>query len=107
LSFDFQEEFNPYLNKTMLFMLLENKNGLLRFNAFDWDEIPIADYECTLVAILPNGDVAYVSKEDFKRKINENTVNSYTNKTFYFNTERSDYKSFSKELKPTSTPKFI
>ena len=107
LSFDFQEEFNPYFNKTMLFMLLEDRNGLLRYNAFDWDEIPVVDYECTLVVVLPNGDVAYVSKEDFKRQINENTVNSYTNKTFYFKTERSDYESFSKELKPTSTPKFI
>jgi hypothetical protein len=81
---------------------------VLNFNAFDWDNIPILDLECSLVAVLPNGKIAYVSKEQFKAVINKNTLSPILENKFYFKTEKFDYDDFNELITPDKNqPRFI
>ena len=64
MSFDFQEEINPYINKIKLYAVLEDFNGLITYNAFDWNkvELPMGS-KVKLIAVLPNNMLAVVSPE--------------------------------------------
>lgn len=108
LSFDFEKELIPEINKVMLYLVLENERSVVKFNAFDWDDIPILDLECSLVAVLPNGKIAYVSKEQFKAVINKNTLSPILENKFYFKTEKFDYDDFNELITPDKNqPRFI
>ena len=89
LQFDFEKDLNPELNKVMLYVVLEKKRSVIRFNAFDWDEIPLTDSPCELIAVLPNGKVAYVSKEEFSKTIT--TSGLKRGNSFFFKTNKKDF----------------
>ena len=90
MNFDFEEEVSPKLNKVMLYLVLHKERSVVKFNAFDWDNIPIAKSDCSLVAMLPNGKVAYVSKENFQKTIDKfNKL--ITGMVINFKTERKEY----------------
>ena len=87
-EFDFENEINPKINKVLLYIILEKERSVFNFNAFDWDEIPLTDTECSLVAVMPNGKAAYISKEAFKKTVNISKIK--TGAHFFFKTERKD-----------------
>jgi len=89
LKFDFEKELNPELNKVMLYLILDEERSVFKFNAFDWDKIPLTDSKCALVAVLPNGKVAYVSIEDFQKTIDFAKLTN--GQTFFFKTVKKEY----------------
>ena len=89
LKFDFEKELNPKINKVMLYLILDEERSVIKFNAFDWDKIPLTDSKCALVAVLPNGKVAYVSYEDFRKKIDFDKLTD--GQSFYFKTVKKEY----------------
>jgi hypothetical protein len=89
LKFDFEKELNPKINKVMLYLILDEERSVFKFNAFDWDKIPLTDSKCALVAVLPNGKVAYVSQEDFQKTID--FANLTNGQTFFFKTVKKEY----------------
>jgi hypothetical protein len=91
MEFDFEKELIPEINKVMLYVIMEKERTVLNFNAFDWDKIPLLDAECALVAVLPSGKVAYVSKENFKAVIEANPLSSIRENKLFFKTEKLDY----------------
>ena len=91
MQFDFEKELIPELNKVMLYVIMEKERTVLNFNAFDWDKIPLLNAECALVAVLPSGKVAYVSKENFKAVLEANPLSSIRENKLFFKTEKLDY----------------
>lgn len=89
-NFDFENEISPKLNRVMLYLVLHKERSVVKFNAFDWDHIPVAKSDCSLLAVLPNGKVAYVSKENFEKTISKfNKLVS--GMVINFKTERKEY----------------
>lgn len=108
LSFDFENELNPKINRVMLYVIDEKERTVFKFNAFDWKNIPITKNDYSLVALLPDKTVAYVSKEDFRAKINAATLSPIRENKFYFVTERFSYDRFEDLIQPKeNTPRFI
>ncbi len=108
LSFDFENELNPAFNRVMLYVIDEKERTVFKFNAFDWKHIPITKNDYSLVAILPDKKVAFVSKEDFRAKINAATLSPILENKFHFVTERFSYDKFEKLIQPKeNTPRFI
>ena len=91
MQFDFEKELIPEINKVMLYVIMEKERTVLNFNAFDWDKIPLLNAECALVAVLPSGKVAYVSKENFKAVLEANPLSSIRENKLFFKTEKLDY----------------
>ena len=89
LQFDFEKGLNPEINKVMLYLILDEERSVFKFNAFDWDDIPLTDFKCALVAVLPNGKVAYVSQEDFQKTIDFAKLTN--GQSFYFKTVKKEY----------------
>jgi hypothetical protein len=102
ITFDFESELQPHINRVMLYMVLEDKNGVLKFNAFEWNKLPIADTRFSLVAVLPDGKVAYVPSSVIVKKLESGYIRKLT-----LTTERYDYETFDKCMKTQSNPRFI
>ena len=102
LTFDFEDELQPHINKVMLYMVLEEQNGVLKFNAFEWNALPIADTRFSLVAVLPDGKVAYVPSYKVEKQMEKQGP-----KKLFLETERYDYETFDKCMKNKSNPRFI
>ena len=100
LQFDFEKELNPKINKVILYLILDKERSVFKFNAFDWDEIPIIDTKCALVAVLPNGKVAYVSMEDFRKTIDFAKLTN--GQSFYFKTVKKEYEDMASIFKTPS-----
>jgi hypothetical protein len=110
VAFDFEKELNPLINHVMLYVILEDENGVIKFNAADWDKIPAISSRCSFVAVLPNGTVAYVSAQHYAKKINGSTVKKEFQNTMYFETERIPYEDFIEKILPktdATKPRFI
>jgi hypothetical protein len=101
ITFDFESEVQPHINRIMLYMVLEDKNGVLKFNAFEWNKLPIADTQFSLVAVLPDGKVAYVPSTEVIKCLETNK------RKIFLKTERYPYETFDKCMKKTSYPRFI
>jgi hypothetical protein len=101
ITFDFESELQPHINRVMLYMVLEDKNGVLKFNAFEWNKLPIADTRFSLVAVLPDGKVAYVPSTEVIKCLETNK------RKIFLKTERYPYETFDKCMKKTSYPRFI
>lgn len=102
ITFDFEDELQPHINKVMLYMVLEEQNGVLKFNAFEWNALPIADTRFSLVAVLPDGKVAYVPSYKVEKQMEKQGT-----KKLFLETERYDYETFDKCMKNKSNPRFI
>jgi hypothetical protein len=108
LSFDFENELNPKINRVMLYVIDEKERTVFKFNAFDWNNIPITENDYSLVALLPDQTVAYVSKESFRAVINTSTLSPILENKFHFTTERFSYDKFEDLIQPKeNTPRFI
>jgi hypothetical protein len=99
LEFDFEKEYSPEFNKVMLMMVMEEINSVLRLNAFEWDKIPVTSYTTEIVAVLPDGNIARVSPEEFGKQVNKETVSPYFTNRFYFKTERIKADDYAKKIK--------
>lgn len=108
LSFDFENELNPKINRVMLYVIDEKERTVFKFNAFDWNNIPITENDYSFVALLPNQTVAYVSIESFRAVINTSTLSPILENKFHFTTERFSYDKFDDLIQPKeNTPRFI
>jgi len=110
VAFDFEKELNPLINQVMLYVILEDENGVIKFNSADWDKIPALTSRCSFAAVLPNGTVAYVSAQHYAKKINGTTVKKEFQNTIYFVTERISYEDFVQKILPKTDetkPRFI
>jgi hypothetical protein len=110
VAFDFENELNPLINQVMLYVILEDQRGVIKFNAADWDEIPAITGRCSFAAVLPDGTVAYVSSAEYLKKINTKTVSKDFQNTIYFRTKRISYDEFVQQILPSDdlkTPRFI
>ena len=110
VAFDFENELNPLINQVMLYVILEDQRGVIKFNAADWDEIPAITSRCSFAAVLPKGIVAYVSSEHYAKKINTSTVRKEVLNTIFFVTKRMSYDDFVEHILPKNEetkPRFI
>lgn len=65
VTFDFEKEIDPLVNKIAVYVILHEDNSVLTFMPQDWKKVSlIKDRNCTLVAVLPRGEIAVVRKED-------------------------------------------
>jgi hypothetical protein len=102
ITFDFEDELVPEIHRVMLYMVLEEQNGVLKFNAFEWNKLPVSNTQFSLVAVLPNGKVAYVPSSKIIEKLGQGSKQK-----LYLETEKYDYESFDKCMKNKTQPKFI
>ena len=110
VAFDFEKELNPLINQVMLYVILEDQRGVIKFNAADWDEIPAITGRCSFAAVLPDGTVACVSSSEYAKKINTKTVQKDFQNTVYFKTKRISYNEFVQAILPpedAQMPRFI
>lgn len=111
-TFDFEEEINPLINEIMLYVILEEENGVIKFKSHDWDNAPILSSSCSMAAVLPDGTVAYISSEVFKDTVDPDGDGIPLNGTILFKTIRIDYEEFIEDILPsepeeTSIPRFV
>lgn len=105
VEFDFEDEINPLINEVMLYMLLEDQNGVLSYKSHEWDKLPYLTSRVTLAAVLPDGNVAVFSADKYDSLLDYNSGKRH----FKLKTVRIPYELFKKEYIPTSTsnPKFV
>ena len=87
-TFDFEDDLNAKINKVKLMMICANKNTVLTYNAFDWDELPILDDDVELVAALPNGSFAYVSGDSFRATVHKTKLGPYFENKRHFRSSK-------------------
>jgi len=88
LAFDFQANVSAEFNKVMVMMVMEEINAVLKYNSFDWDDVSVIDTHTELIMVLPDGIIARVSAEEFKKKINTNNTSKHFTNSIYFETEK-------------------
>jgi hypothetical protein len=64
--------------------------------------LPVSNTQFSLVAVLPNGKVAYVPSSKIIEKLGQGSKQK-----LYLETEKYDYESFDKCMKNKTQPKFI
>jgi len=73
LSFDFAPAVGA-LDKSLIFLILEDQRSVISFNRSDWDEVPVPPTgRCHVYSVLGHDQVAYVSPEEFDRQIRSKT----------------------------------
>ena len=94
VSFDFEDQLNPYINEVKLYAIMEDENSVVVYNPIDWDKLKVVPGSKTkLVAILPNGNVAFVPVSSFLAK-----VKKYTGKVYFETKQMNADDFFAKEL---------
>jgi hypothetical protein len=88
----------------MLFMVADDRNSVVQYNAFDWNNIPVFSRDCYLFACLPGDEVAFISKEEFNRKLGTDNLNPLFTKTIQFKTERISTADFFKRITSDDQP---
>lgn len=89
-TFDFQSDINEKINNIKLIMICKNQNTVLTYYPSEWVTLPVLDDEIELVALLPNGEFAYVSGKEFNKQIRMNDIHpSFENKRFFHSTSIS------------------
>jgi hypothetical protein len=108
LEFDFQDNVSAEFNKIMVMMVMEEINAVVKYNAFDWDEFAVIDTRTELIMVLPDGIVARVSAEEFKKKINTTTTSKHFTNSIYFETEKMTMEEYlNKKEKSRAVPMFL
>lgn len=91
VSFDFEKEFPSGENHIKLFTVFNDNNSVLSYNRTDWSKIGfVLSGNITLIAVLPNQQVAIVRPEVVKAKIATKASN------IYFTTEKQNQDVFIK-----------
>lgn len=107
LEFDFQANLSAEFNKVMVIMVMEEINAVVKYNSFDWDDVSVIDTHTELIMVLPDGIIARVSAEEFKKKINTSTVSKHFTNSIYFETEKMTMKEYlNKKKKSRAVPMF-
>jgi hypothetical protein len=109
LEFDFQANVSAEFNKVLVMMVMEEINAVVKYNAFDWDDVSVIDTRTELIMVLPDGIIARVSTEEFKKKINTTTTSKHFTNSIYFETEKMTMEEYLKSQKENSagTPMFL
>jgi len=108
LAFDFQANVSAEFNKVLVMMVMEEINAVVKYNAFDWDEVSVIDTRTELIMVLPDGIIARVSAEEFKKKINTTTTSKHFTNSIYFETEKMTMKEYlNKKEKSRTVPMFL
>ena len=68
LTFDFQTK-SRFLDKTMLYMVNQDKKTVLSFLAADWDNIPVMDGRVYLLAVVDSSNAALVDVHSYDQLI--------------------------------------
>lgn len=107
LEFDFQANVSAEFNKVMVMMVMEEINTVVKYSAFDWDDVSVIDTHTELIMVLPDGIIARVSAEEFKKKINTSTVSKHFTNSIYFETEKMTMKEYlNKKKNSRAVPMF-
>ena len=108
LEFDFQANVSAEFNKVMVMMVMEEINAVVKYNAFDWDEVSVIDTHTELIMVLPDGIIARVSAEEFKKKINTTTTSKHFTNSIYFETEKMTMEEYlNKKEESRAVPMFL
>ena len=108
LAFDFQANVSAEFNKVLVMMVMEEINAVVKYNAFDWDEVSVIDTPTELIMVLPGDIIASVSAEEFKKKINTSTTSKHFTNSVYFETEKMTMKEYlNKKEKSRAIPMFL
>ena len=81
-AFDFEDQFLSLVNKVKLYVVLNDQNGVLTYYNYNWSEMPFFIKEdVEIFAVLPDLTVAYVSAQEYNKKVNKKTVSKlFTNR---------------------------
>ena len=95
-EFDFEKKYLALVNKVKLYVVLNDQNGVITYYDADWDNLPFfVDENIELFAVLPSMKVAYVSSDEYRKKVNSNTISKYfTNKIIFDAEEMSQEKAY-------------
>ncbi len=108
LEFDFQANVSAEFNKVIVMMVMEEINTVVKYNAFDWDVVSVIDTHTELIMVLPDGIIARVSADEFKKKINTTTTSKHFTNSIYFETEKMTMKEYlNKKEESRAVPMFL
>ena len=108
LAFDFQANVSAEFNKVMVIMVMEEINAVVKYNSFDWDDVSVIDTHTELIMVLPDGIIARVSAEEFKKKVNTSTVSKLFTNSIYFETEKMTMEDYLNNKEETgAVPMFL
>ena len=81
-AFDFEDQFLSFVNKVKLYIVLNDQNGVLTYYNFNWSDMPFfINEDVEIFAVLPDLTVAYVSAQEYNKKVNKKTVSKlFTNR---------------------------
>ena len=89
-------------------MVMEEINAVVKYNAFDWDEVSVIDTPTELIMVLPGDIIARVSAEEFKKKINTTTISKHFTNSIYFETEKMKMEEYlNKKEESRAVPMFL
>ena len=83
VSFDFEKEIDPEINHVKIYVIYEDDNSVIQFLPSDFSKIGIIkDKKISIVAVLPQNNLAVVNYEAIKKQIALNNEKIYlvTNK---------------------------
>ena len=108
LAFDFEGNVSAEFNKVIVMMVMEEINAVVKYNAFDWDEVSVIDTPTELIMVLPGDIIARVSAEEFKKKINTTTISKHFTNSIYFETEKMKMEEYlNKKEESRAVPMFL
>ncbi len=99
LKFDFEKDFLKHINDVKLYVLLHDRNSVLTYRSSDWDQIPYTNSKTSIVAVLPEGKIAYVDPLSFSKKIKEEELSKTIQNNFTFTTQKASMSKFNDILK--------
>ena len=81
-AFDFEDQFLSLVNIVKLYIVLNDQNGVLTYYNFNWSDMPFfINEDVEIFAVLPDLTVAYVSAQEYNKKVNKKTVSKlFTNR---------------------------
>lgn len=87
-EFDFERTYVSMVNKVKLYVVLNDQNGVITYYDADWRDLPFfVDENIELFAVLPSMKIAYVSSDEYRKKVNSNTISKYFTNKIVFDTE--------------------
>ena len=87
-EFDFEKTYVSMVNKVKLYVVLNDQNGVITYYDADWKGLPFfVNENIELFAVLPSMKIAYVSSDEYRKKVNSNTISKYFTNKIVFDTE--------------------
>lgn len=83
VSFDFQDELDPKINKLKLFAIYPEENSVIEYNPRDWNKVGLStNKKMRLIAYLPGERIAVVENDEIQKQI------AIKNKAIRFKTQQ-------------------